>query len=1001
MFLTTVTSRRGHNIITGPHKTRLDDKGRPLWYSKWVDLADHSAVNIAIQELSKDCSGIYYGLGAFAKDAEGKLRRAQVQCEYLRSFWLDIDAGQEKFARTPQAVYPTQQDALSALQEFIGRTGLVAPTYTVSSGEGLHVYWTFPDDIPIAVWKPIAERLKHVTRAFGLKADPSRTADAASVLRPVGTFHHSGKPVEVLETTYVYDLDTFAQQLESISPDFVPNQQHTSSAALSFLGPTPNYISGYESSMDAQVVNDKSAEYLLTTRRGKGLGGCQAMDHIYLNQATAPYPEWAAALSVVKFCKDGEQWAINLSEGHPGFSKQSTLVELDKWESPRTCEWFQSNTNYCTGCQFRPNIRSPISLAIVPDAAPPPPEGLPYDTSGFVTGEAAVAVSITDSVERTVPTLTADGSTVLKTEMVQRVVQLPQLFFPYSFSESGGLQMRLEGEDITFYQYAFYLVDRIGVGDSNESRFWFRLHTPFDGVKDFELSSDEVVADNQTLRQALSRNNIWLDSAKDYTLMSLYIRRSLQNRQRSAAQLKAPRQMGWDGDNFVHGRLAFSATGPFPSPIYDSNIARSFDKATAPTKDPFSPEALDEWNDVLRQMYDYEDGLMYQMVIAMALGAPIRSKFGADVERGGIFNLYSEGSGVGKSTAAYTALRIFGDPRAYTVNGAQGATTNAFFTKMAYVNSTPMLFDEIGGLSYEQMMAFIHDSTRGSERMRMQASTNDLRDASEGWHSYTISTSNRSIWDAIAGERVESEAYLMRVCEVIAKPVEAIAKNPERAAALQVRLEKLHGIVAPRLLDYIVRHMAEVEVMWNNARNQITTVCGLTAKMRYWANMGAAAVVGAQLGEMLGLLPFNAQKVYEETVRMINAQKARAKTKETTGTNLLSEFLAINVSSILVVHNENATLQAPPRGILARIDVWTNKLILPGMALSEYCRSRGTNLERMEQVIMEYGGVRTQYPIMKNTSAQAAALATPSWEVDLNNIPDLTLQKVVNEEPTE
>jgi hypothetical protein len=60
----------------------------------------------------------------------------------------------------------------------------------VESGHGMHVYWPFKEAISPAKWQRYAEGLKAACVVHGLKADPARTADCASVLRPPGTHNH-------------------------------------------------------------------------------------------------------------------------------------------------------------------------------------------------------------------------------------------------------------------------------------------------------------------------------------------------------------------------------------------------------------------------------------------------------------------------------------------------------------------------------------------------------------------------------------------------------------------------------------------------------------------------------------------------------------------------------------------------------------------------------------------------------------------------------------------
>lgn len=131
---------------------------------------------------------------------------------WVKSFWIDIDCGEEKAADGKG--YRTKRDAIKALNAFRLAYALPAPT-VVDSGGGLHCYWILRQDISAAEWLPVAKKLKKIMAmgATVLLADPSRTADIASVLRPPGTRNH--KPgyntpiVKVLRESADVDFSDF------------------------------------------------------------------------------------------------------------------------------------------------------------------------------------------------------------------------------------------------------------------------------------------------------------------------------------------------------------------------------------------------------------------------------------------------------------------------------------------------------------------------------------------------------------------------------------------------------------------------------------------------------------------------------------------------------------------------------------------------------------------------------------------------------------------------
>jgi len=123
--------------------------------------------------------------------------RKKENVAYLSTIFLDIDVAIDK----PGKAYQSLEDAQEGLSSFVERLGQPFH-FIVRSGSGLHAYWLLDEDLPREVWERIALKFKDATKVAGLLADPTRTADATSVLRPVGTINRkplygsSGRTVE-------------------------------------------------------------------------------------------------------------------------------------------------------------------------------------------------------------------------------------------------------------------------------------------------------------------------------------------------------------------------------------------------------------------------------------------------------------------------------------------------------------------------------------------------------------------------------------------------------------------------------------------------------------------------------------------------------------------------------------------------------------------------------------------------------------------------------------
>ena len=133
--------------------------------------------------------------GAFVERDGKKKYRVKENWDKAKSFWADIDCGEDK--ASDGKGYATKKEAATAIVNFCTKTGFPRPMF-IDSGNGIHCYWPLSKAIPSDTWLRIAFALKSLFAHHGLLVDPSRTADFASILRPVGSYHKKGQPKEVV-----------------------------------------------------------------------------------------------------------------------------------------------------------------------------------------------------------------------------------------------------------------------------------------------------------------------------------------------------------------------------------------------------------------------------------------------------------------------------------------------------------------------------------------------------------------------------------------------------------------------------------------------------------------------------------------------------------------------------------------------------------------------------------------------------------------------------------
>ena len=213
----------------------------------------HNTAHRTIDSLIKWCQSenvagndAYFAMASFNGETndKGKPSREADRAVLVKSFWLDIDVGEGKAEK--DAGYATKKDALAALRRFIAETGLAQPTIAVSSGGGLHIYWVLTEPVTPDKWKPVATALKAACARHGFLADPSRTSDIASVLRPVGTHNHktgTPRPVTARHIGTHVDFAVFSKPLASAlgAHDVITRSQ--------FEG-LPAYLQGHGGNLD-------------------------------------------------------------------------------------------------------------------------------------------------------------------------------------------------------------------------------------------------------------------------------------------------------------------------------------------------------------------------------------------------------------------------------------------------------------------------------------------------------------------------------------------------------------------------------------------------------------------------------------------------------------------------------------------------------------------------------------------------------------------------------
>ena len=220
-------------------KLILPNSGQKCWISiskKGVKQGFVDSVEKLAEQLKKiDAQGIdaYFGCAVFGEAFSRKTDNAVA----AKSFWLDLDCGEGKPYAAPDL-------AIEALDNFANALGIALPVI-VNSGYGVHAYWVLKNPIDSKKWQECSKIFKLATEQCGLQADPARTSDIASILRPPETHNYKrgGKAlVEVQDSEIEYitiedfekSLRAYVKDLPAVAPltSTILNTPHAVNSAI-------------------------------------------------------------------------------------------------------------------------------------------------------------------------------------------------------------------------------------------------------------------------------------------------------------------------------------------------------------------------------------------------------------------------------------------------------------------------------------------------------------------------------------------------------------------------------------------------------------------------------------------------------------------------------------------------------------------------------------------------------------------------------------------------
>ncbi len=879
-------------------------------------------VTQAVDRINAKGVDAYFACAGFGPDKN----RTQANVVALKSFWLDIDTQEGK----PGETYADRKEALTNALAFAGAVGLPSPL-VVSSGYGIHCYWPTDADMDPEAWKLTATLLKQATKKYGLAVDQSRTADSASVLRPVGARnykHSTSRPVKVVLAGSLTTHAMLHMKLEAFvgtsGEDGLP--AGAAPASLALPGDNSDLMTRREFlPSSAMMIADK----------------CAAMAHVRDTKGNVSEPYWHSALGILVHTSEGDALAHEWSNGHPSYSESETQSRLDRVRAfgPTTCERMSDFSAACVSCPFWGKITSPIVLGVDREAA------------------VAAAEPTTDTID------VVDPVTKIKTKQ-----PLPVLPFPYRCGQLVGAG---EGEGTFIWRdikieetdpdgtvsvkadrkivsdVLFYPVARVRSTDDLHSMN-VRLIDNQGRQSEFLLDHGLVAEASKTLYAELGRREVNLN-ARNKPEISGYLSSWITKLRDEHAATPSIEQYGWFKEGFVLGQEYITAKG---------NRKAILNSSAAKFEEYFHAKGdLETWVQAVDRAYNHPGQEGLQFCVLLSFAAPLWTLFG---DNGGVtVYAHSAGSGYGKTTAQQVGLSAWGYYPELVLRESN-FTEGALYQHIGVMKNLPVIIDEMTNCSNDFASKLVYNMSAGKGKSRLTSDATMKKPLN--WSTIAAASGNNLLTEKLSLHRANAEAEMARVWEFTITKKGTL--DPNEALELFGTFSQHYGKAGREFMKYVVENLDEVKALLHTTRSAFNTQQNIQQAERFWSALHACVLSALVICRQLGLLKFSSAAMLAWIGTELEASRAQMSGSVSDPLEQFGDMLSDLWSGILVTAGEgniangvHAVVLGHPKTAITGRSILPDttsqeKLLISVGAAKAWCNKHGVSFKEMHEALV-------------------------------------------------
>ena len=814
-----------------------------------------SIEELATIVLDNDQKGrtVYHACASFSKPG----KRTQANALMARALWLDIDTREG----STKAFYSDRQEAAEAVVAFCRAVDLPRPLF-VDSGFGLHCYWPLEQSLAPAEWKQYAEGLKALAFQHGLKIDPARTADIASILRTPGTHNRKiGERLVRYERGTVVRNDVCAfGRLANPEGGWARQAHAPQRAAMA-------QPSGGRRSISASIETGSSYGAVYADDVADRCAQLGAL------RESGGVPGWFLRVGVLAFCADGEvkahEWSANDYDAYDPRVVDDRLVRSRLLSGATTCERLHGvDPAVCERCVFWGHINSPISV----------PTG-----------------SMVNGVRR-------DGSHGTLSHQVPQpgrgtgqgeVAPLPDGYFVrenklFFISENN------DGQKSNVLLSSEFRLKAVQTGelDTTSHSYCFTQQLPKKSARDVLIDA-KVMFGASGIAELAGKGVV----VHDGKLFMNYVRHAVDDFNEKNETRVRYDQFGWKNDNtsFLYGKMLYTSVGPVEA------IGAKEVETRSQWIGPRPKGNVEAWTEAADALFA-SDMEAYSTMVLASFAAPLMRFQSAD-EGGAILHLFTPASGQGKTTALNAAWTVWGSKEGLALTNEDTRVSKPI--AIGTLANLPVIYDELRDKDPEYIRRMVVMFTEGRDRMRGMVD-GTIRHTKANWQTILLSAANNSLIDQLQGDGIDAPAF--RVLEMSSTLSQKIDKT--KGDRLKRIMNENAGHAGDAYLRYLL-HPPVLEfarISLDQWTQEIWDITRLDSAHRFRVRAVGAIAVASALVNKLGILHFQTDRILQWLINELGTGKntgtVSAGMPAENAINALGEFINEHMGEMLVVRHE-------------------------------------------------------------------------------------------------